>query len=119
MGKLLGIARVERRLEALIQVPEARVTVTGGIAGDFRGSKKGRQVTVLFRESWEAACTELGQELPWIARRANLFVGGVAIPREGGRLRIGPLVLEVTQETQPCELMDKACRGLRAALKPS
>ena len=119
MGQLLGIARVARKLAPLIPLKEARVTVTGGIDGDFRGAKAGRQITVLFRESWDAACKELGQELPWMARRANLLVEGVVTPREGGRLRIGSLVLEVTQETQPCQLMDKARQGLRAALRPA
>jgi MOSC domain-containing protein YiiM len=40
------------------------------------------------------------------------------IPRAGAKLVIGDLVLEVTQETQPCHLMDEAHFGLRAALKP-
>jgi len=31
---------------------------------------------------------------------------------------IGSLVLEVTQETQPCQVMEAAHRGLRAALTP-
>src|SRR5215471_4127692 len=118
MGQLLGIARVARRLGPLIPLQEARVTATEGIEGDFRGVKPGRQITILFREGWEDACAELGQELPWVTRRANLFVEGVITPHEGGRLKIGSLLLEVTQETQPCQLMDKARQGLRAALKP-
>ncbi len=118
MGQLLGIARVAKRLAPLIAIEEAEVAVSTGIDGDVRGTKAGRQVTVLFREGWEAACRELGHDLPWTTRRANLFVEGVAVPREGKRLVIGNLVLEVTQETQPCHLMDEAQLGLRAALKP-
>jgi MOSC domain-containing protein YiiM len=56
--------------------------------------------------------------LPWVTRRANLFVEGIAPPHEGGQLRIGDLVLEVTQETQPCHLMEAAHRGLKRALTP-
>jgi len=118
MGRLLGIAKVERRMDPLVPLEEAAVGVRTGIDGDVRGAKTGRQVTVLFREGWEAACRELGHDLPWTARRANLLVEGVAVPREGKRLVIGNLVLEVTQETQPCHLMDEARLGLRAALKP-
>jgi MOSC domain-containing protein YiiM len=72
----------------------------------------------VFREGWDAACRELGVELPWTTRRANLFVEGVPVPAEGKRLVIGSLVLEVTQETEPCQLMEAAHRGLRAALTP-
>jgi MOSC domain-containing protein YiiM len=94
------------------------VGVADGIGGDARGARAGRQVTVVFREGWEAACADLGVALPWIARRANLFIEGVPVPREGKRLLIGAAVLEVTQETQPCEVMEAAHRGLRAALTP-
>jgi len=118
MGRLLGIARVLRRKGPLVAADQVNVAVKTGIEGDVRGSKTGRQVTVLFLEGWEAACAELGQPLPWISRRANLYVEGVPTPREGSRLVIGELILEVTQETQPCRLMDEACLGLRAALKP-
>jgi MOSC domain-containing protein YiiM len=103
----------------LIETEMAEVGVADGVKGDVRGSTPGRQVTVLFREGWERACGELGvAPLPWVARRANLLVEGVAVPREGGRLRIGNLVLEVTGETKPCRLMEAAHRGLRQALAP-
>ena len=118
MGRLLGIARVSLKRGPLIPADQAEVAAKTGIEGDVRGTKSGRQVTVLFREGWEAACRDVGRDLPWIARRANLYVEGVPVPREGVRLLIGDLVLEVTQETQPCHLMDEAHFGLRAALKP-
>lgn len=118
MGRLLGIARAARRMAPLDTLEEAEVALRTGIDGDVRGTTSGRQVTVLFREGWEAACRELGHELAWTARRANLFVDGVAVPRAGKRLVMGNLVLEVTQETQPCHLMDEAQLGLRTALKP-
>lgn len=89
-----------------------------GIVGDARGRKRGRQVTIVFRESWDDACRELGADVPWTARRANLLVEGVPVPRPPQRVRIGDAVLEVTQETDPCSLMDRQHQGLRAALKP-
>jgi MOSC domain-containing protein YiiM len=102
----------------LIELTEAAVSLTHGIPGDVRGAKPGRQVTVLFREGWERACEELGVTLRWVTRRANLLVEGVAIPREGCRLTVGECVLEVTEETQPCQVMEAAHRGLRRALTP-
>ena len=118
MGHLLGIARAARKRAPMAETGEVEVSVDLGVAGDARGAKPGRQVTVLFREGWESACRDLGVTLPWVARRANLLVEGVAIPREGGRLTIGELVLEVTDETKPCQVMEAAHRGLRRALTP-
>ena len=118
MGRLLGIAHAPASRAALIEIDAAQVDITGGIPGDARGAKPGRQVTVLFREGWERACRDIGATLPWTVRRANLLVEGVAIPAEGGRLILGELVLEVTQETKPCHVMEAAHRGLRRALAP-
>lgn len=118
MGLLLAIARAPVKRGALLPISEAVIGVANGVAGDARGVRAGRQVTVVFRESWEAACRDLGVELPWTTRRANLLVEGVPVPREGRRLVIGDTVLEVTQETQPCQVMEAAHRGLRAALTP-
>jgi len=118
MGKLIGIARACGHLEPMVEAIEAQVDIVDGIIGDARGRAVDRQVTVLFREGWEAACGELGVTLPWIARRANLFVEGAGTPREGARLAVGDAVLEVTKETKPCALMDRARDGLRVALQP-
>jgi MOSC domain-containing protein YiiM len=118
MGRLLGIARAPASRAALIEIDAAQIDLATGIAGDVRGSKAGRQVTVLFREGWERACRDIGVALPWTTRRANVLVEGVALPAKGGRLVFGDLVLEVTQETKPCHVMEAAHRGLRRALAP-
>src|SRR5262245_23717471 len=118
MGQLLGIARAPVKRGALIPASEAEIGLADGVSGDARGARAGRQVTIVFREGWEAACADLGVVLPWTTRRANLFVEGVPVPREGKRLLIGGAVLEVTQETQPCQVMEAAHRGLRQALTP-
>jgi MOSC domain-containing protein YiiM len=86
--------------------------------GDARGNKPGRQITVLFKEGWEAACAEAGAELPWLARRANLYVEGLPVPKEGAKLAIGGILLEVVQETKPCWLMEATHKGLKSALTP-
>jgi MOSC domain-containing protein YiiM len=118
MGHLLAIARVPVKRGAVVSATEAIVGRDNGVLGDARGIRAGRQVTIVFREGWDAACRDLGVELPWTTRRANLLVEGVPVPGAGRRLVIGAAVLEVTQETQPCQVMEAAHRGLRAALTP-
>jgi MOSC domain-containing protein YiiM len=116
MGRLLGIARATAKRAPLQELDEAEVRVADGIVGDVRGTSRGRQVTVLFRKGWDDACDDLGVRLPWVTRRANLLIEGVPVPDVGERLTIGGLVLEVTQETKPCQVMEAAHRGLRRAL---
>ena len=118
-GRLIGIARVSELRAPLEELREAQISVARGIEGDARGAKPRRQVTVLFREGWEDACRDLGVTLPWVTRRANLYVEGVERPRRtGGRVRIGAIELEVMLETDPCMLMERAHAGLRDALTP-
>ncbi|HUO92695.1 MAG TPA: MOSC domain-containing protein [Rhizomicrobium sp.] len=118
-GRLIGIGRAREKRAPLEQCREANVTAEAGIQGDVRGSKPGRQVTVLFREGWDDACRELGVRLPWVTRRANLLVEGIERPRRiGDYLQIGDIVLAVRDETKPCNLMELAHSGLRGALQP-
>ena len=119
-GKLIGIARAAELRSPLEELPAASLSVESGIEGDVRGRKPGRQVTVLFRESWDDACRELGVMLPWVTRRANLLVEGLPpLQAAGARLKIGETVLEATMETDPCFLMEKAHKGLKNALTPA
>jgi len=118
-GKLIGIAKVAELRAPLQKMESSNITVEAGIDGDARGRKLNRQVTVLFRESWEDACRELDVELPWTTRRANLLVAGVDAPQSvGGKIRIGDVTLEIMFETEPCMLMERAHTGLKAALTP-
>ena len=119
-GKLIGIARAAELRSPLEEMSAASISVEAGIDGDARGRKAGRQVTVLFRESWDDACRELGAALPWVTRRANLLVEGLApLQAAGAQLKIGETVLQVTMETDPCFLMEKAHTGLKDALTPA
>ena len=94
----------------------ARVSGESGVQGDFRGRPGQRQVTVLALEGWRAACADLGQDVDWTSRRANLLVEGLPLAGSaGGRIVIGDLVLEITGETDPCSRMDEASEGLRRA----
>ena len=101
------------------------VTVEGGVAGDHRGKVKPggrgrRQVTLIERVDWDAAMRELGTDVPWQERRANLLVDALDLPQmPGARLRIGAdVVLEITVEDDPCVRMEAVAPGLHAALIP-
>lgn len=118
-GRLIGIARTAELRAPMLELSSVGVSVERGVEGDARGVKPRRQVTVLFREGWEAACREIDCSLLWTTRRANLYVEGLSFPKAAGwHLRIGDVVLEITQETSPCELMERARAGLRKAMTP-
>jgi MOSC domain-containing protein YiiM len=104
-------------------IDNVEITVEAGLHGDCRGyvrpgGKGRRQVTLLERGDWDAAMAELGRDIPWYERRANLLVEGLDLPQTAGaRLRIGAdVVLEVTCETDPCHRMEAIAPGLFAAL---
>jgi len=119
MGQLLGIAKRERSGAPMETIERVDLSEDMGVAGDYRGKLRKRQVSVLAREDWERACESAGAELPWTTRRANLLVEGLTLKEtEGGRLKIGDAVLEIMMETDPCAQMDKAFQGLRKALEP-
>lgn len=124
VGTLAGIARHARPKGDMETVDTAAVSLDRGIAGDYRGGVKGRphkrQVTLIERRDWEAALAEIGRDIPWHERRANLLIDGLDLPQtKGTRLRIGAdLLLEVTVETDPCERMNIVAPGLCAALTP-
>jgi MOSC domain-containing protein YiiM len=118
-GRLIGVARRDMRRAPMQEVDEGLITQAAGLVGDFKGAKyPRRQITVLALEGWQAALAEIAQSgLPWTARRANLLVEGVELPRAaGGILRIRAAHLEVTGQTYPCSRMEEAQAGLLSAL---
>lgn len=121
-GKLIGIARKIRHRAPMEELTSCEVLPGGGVEGDYSGKKYPRRgVTVLSLEAWGEALALLAQRpaLPWLVRRANFLVEGVALPRaRGGVVRIGPVLLEVTAPTVPCSRMEEACPGLLKALYP-
>ena len=118
-GKLIGIARRDKPRVPMETLERAAISQTAGVEGDFRGTANDRNVTLIFREDWQAACAELGRELPWTTRRANLLVEGLSgFKRVGAQLSVGPVLLEITEENPPCHVMDILAEGLRVALQP-
>lgn len=118
-GTVLAIARRARTRAPMETVGAATISVSAGVDGDHRGQLRRRQVTVITREGWEAACAELGQQLPWTTRRANILVEGLALAEATGRtIRIGEVALTITGETDPCSRMEEQVPGLCDALTP-
>ncbi|MCB0401652.1 MAG: MOSC domain-containing protein [Flavobacteriales bacterium] len=119
MPRLLAIATRPKKRAPMEECVSAAVTFENGVGSDSRGKfRNHRQVTVLTKEGWDAACTEMGKELPWTTRRANLFIVGIDLQGTTGKhLQIGRLKLEITGELEPCNRMDEQFQGLTNALK--
>lgn len=118
MGELRAIWLKRSRRGPMDPVETAELDVDRGLAGDANPGGR-RQVTIIERERWEDALSELGERVDPSARRANLMVGGVDLRETRGRvLRIGDCRLEIQGETKPCNRMDEARQGLQEALRP-
>ena len=103
--RLVGIAVKEKTRAPMVEHETLAATLRG-LVGE-RSHPKDRSVTVLAQADWRAACDQLGESLPWTLRRANLLVAGLALAASvGRRLRVGRVLLEVTEDNPPCRVMD-------------
>jgi len=119
MGKLVGIARRNKKRAPMETLETAELREQTGVSHDFRGKPGKRQVTVLSAGVWKTVCEELGKDLVWTTRRANLLVEGIELPRgTGDIIEIGNVELLVMMETDPCSRMEEQCTGLKSALQP-
>lgn len=117
-GRLEAIWLKRMRLGPMDAAREARVVAGRGLVGNANQGGR-RQVTLIEREIWDALMQSLGGALPPSARRANLMVSGVPLARTRHRvLRVGDVRLRILGETKPCERMEEALPGLRAAMYP-
>ena len=118
IGRVLGIALRCKDKGQMREVTEVAGIENGGLEGDLASSPD-RGLTLIASEQWKQATQELGVELPWYTRRANILVeGGGLGGLIGQRLRIGDLEMKVNDETKPCGLMDRLEPGLRKVLEP-
>ena len=87
-----------------------------GLAGNANQGGK-RQITILDEGRWREAQQEVGVDVPPTARRANVMLRGVELEQSRGKhLRLGSVLVRIYNETRPCEQMEEAQPGLRAAL---
>ena len=99
------------------QVTAGTLVAGRGLAGNADQGRR-RQVTLIARESWERLMRELDSSISPAARRANLMISGIQLAKTRDRiLRVGGCRLRVAGETRPCERMDEALPGLRAAMR--
>jgi MOSC domain-containing protein YiiM len=121
VSTLKGIAFRQQKNGAMETLEKSHITTQAGVVGDFRGKPGKRQVTVLSDVCWTKTCSELNEQLPWTARRSNLFISDIQFgPQDVGKtLLIGDCALLITRETDPCNKIDMAHPGLKQALSPN
>lgn len=118
-GTLQGIAVRAASRGPMQERQKVEVTVAHGIVEDYRGSGL-RQVTFISAQQWHDVIQELGIDLPWHTRRANLLIDGLDLPSAvGQRLQIGTCLFRIHGETEPCQRMDDLQPGLRQILQPT
>lgn len=116
VGRLEAIWLKRARRGPMDGVPRAVLEAGRGLVGNANQGGR-RQVTLIERERFAAQVASLGGTLDPSARRANLMVTGLALANSRGRtLRIGASRIRIFGETKPCERMEEALPGLRAAM---
>lgn len=117
---LCGIATHQQAKGDIIEHQQHFLAIHNGF-NDYQGNKNPKTaVTILSKQAWETACQEANADLDWTARRAQLLVDQIEFSEAcvGKRLKIGQVILQITRETDPCQLMDKLHFGLKQALTP-
>ena len=99
-------------------VEEAQLVAGRGVVQSADQGGK-RQITIVDEAAWLDATREVGVDVDPAKRRANVLIRGVDLEASRGRtLRLGNCTVRVYGETTPCERMEEAQPGLRAAMKP-
>ena len=103
MGIVRGICVSERRGTAKHPVPSARLMEQFGLEGDAHGGNWHRQVSLLAQESVEKM-KAVFPDIPVGAFAENILTEGLTLYTlpVGTRLRVGEVLLEVTQIGKEC-----------------
>ncbi len=118
VGTIEAIAVRSRKKGPMEELPQAKAHAGGGIEGDLPAAPD-RSITLLSADQWKQVMRELDRDLPWHMRRANILVSGPGLERLiGHKIQLGSVRVAVKGETEPCQLMEQLCPGLRAALTP-
>ena len=118
-GIVKGIAVRDASRAPMKEQQQVEVTLRQGIVQDYRGTGL-RQVTFLDMGQWREVLAELGIDLPWYTRRANVLITGIDLAATvGRRLQIGACRFAIGGETTPCGRMDELQPGLRRTLTPA
>jgi len=120
MAGVLEAIWLKRAHRGPMDAKSSAILVPGkGLEGSVGRSSR-RQVTIIEREVWDALMRETDSDAPPSTRRANLMVSGIRLADTRKRvLRVGNTRLEIAGETKPCERMEEAVPGLRAAMSAS
>lgn len=117
-GTLKAIAHRPADGDPMQTATSCRIVEGKGIETENRPAGQ-REVTLLSVESWDRACRELGVDLPWQFRRANLLIEGLGLaPTVGKTIAVGDVRIRIHGESKPCGVMEKQQAGLKQALAP-
>ena len=118
IGKVKAIAVRTAPNGPMREISEATSVVDGGLDGDLTVNPD-RGITFLSNEQWAMTMKELGADLPWYTRRANVLVECASLGHLIGKtICVGSVHVDIKDETDPCRLMDQQHSGLREALVP-
>jgi len=119
MGEIVAIWIKRFKHGPMDPVSEAVAVEGRGLVSNANQGGK-RQVTLIDESRWAEAQDEVGvPDLDPRTRRANLMLRGIDLERSNGRLlRLGDVTIRIYGETRPCNQMEEAQSGLRAALSP-
>jgi MOSC domain-containing protein YiiM len=110
-GRVEWIGLRPARDEAMIPVERVQATAEGGLAGDrYQGGSGKRGVTLIQAEHLPViAALAQRPDLQAALLRRNVVVSGIPlVALKGRRFRIGDVVLEGTEDCDPCSRMEDA-----------